>query len=169
QDLNFTKRCKTPQYQGALELLKKLTGKKPEALSFENNETNARGGHGVLMGREEAKALVLKERGRFAGMGCMLFFSRDLLKKNGDCVALLPTLDLCEVLAAVETTGANSGVYIEDVVKWFRALEKEQPFEPHGIGMDFVEGELIKPPKDATKLAQKMIKFCPDLIGEDEK
>ena len=69
----------------------------------------------------------------------------------------------------METTGANSGVYTEDVVKWFRALEKEQPFEPHGIGMDFVEGELIKPPKDATKLAQRMIKFCPDLIGEDEK
>ena len=168
QDLDFRKRCKTAEYREALARLEKLAGAKASPLQFENAESAARGGYGVSMPKEEATTLVAKERRWFAKQGCTLFYSDHVLRTGGHCVALLPTTDLAEVFTAVETTGANSGVYTEDIVKWFRELEKEQPFELHGTGMDFIDGRLTKPPKDARKLAKRMVEFCPDLVGDSD-
>ena len=168
QDLDFTKRCKTPAYREALKRLEKLTKGKADPLVFQNAESLARGGYGVPAGRDEAKAFVAKEREWFAKRECTLFCSDFISRKGGDCIALLPTTDLAEVFTAVKTTGANSGVYTEDIVKWFRELEKEQPLELHGTGIDFVDGRLAKPPKDAKKLAKRMVELCPDLVGDSE-
>jgi hypothetical protein len=96
------------------------------------------------------------------GKGGYLFFSRDLTRRNGPVLALLPTSDVYQVIAAVGTEGPNSKVHNEDLIAWLRELEKDQPFSITAVGTDFLEGKFTASIQDPFGLVRRINKLCPD-------
>jgi ankyrin repeat protein len=159
----FAAAAKKPAYKQTIERLKELTGARPRPL--EAAEDSIPGAYGFLLEEERARSLVEQYQAEFLAQSSYLFFTRDLADTNGPAVALLPTNDVYLVLAAVETEGANSRVYNEDLIAWLRDLEKEQSFQITGIGSDFVEGKFTLPIRDAAALVKRINQICP---GGDE-
>lgn len=81
-------------------------------------------------------------------------------------VAMLPTTDKYKALEAMGTNGANFGLSTEDIIKWMRDLEKEQPFTLTGVGFDFLSGTFKSKVKDPAGLAKRMYEFCSDIVDQ---
>jgi uncharacterized protein len=174
----FAAAAKTPAYQAAVARIRELTGIKPAPLV--GAEARIPGGYGFRFNESAGKKLVAGRHAEFAAhgdrarqfveqhqagilaQGFYLFHSRDLVRKNGPVVALLPTGDVYRVITVLETNGANS---TEELVAWLRQLEKKQPFVITGIGFDFLEGRFTTPIKDPAALAQRINAICPEGIG----
>jgi hypothetical protein len=81
-------------------------------------------------------------------------------------LALAPTKDPYELIAAFQTNGANYDLGPEDIVQWLRELEEKVPFRLTGIGWDFLKGYFTGPRDDAHDLAERMYEFCPDIVDQ---
>ncbi len=161
---DFTEPAKSARFQKALAKLSRLTGNKP--LPLHQLEGPVPGGFGFPLGEERAWKIVKEHHRSFLQEGSYLFFTRDLIQKNGPAVALLPTTDLGKVVRAVGTEGPDDNMYNEQVVAWLTRLKQEQPVEMLGLGHDFVEGFFTAPVKGADGLARKIAKICSELGDE---
>ncbi len=171
----FATTAKKSAYKQAVARIKELTGIKPSPLLGADRKIP--GGQGFLFDRDLGQMLVESRLAEFAGhgdparefverhhaailaQGFYLFYSRDIVSKSGDVVALLPTADLYRVIAALETDGQDS---TDDLIAWLRDLEEDQPFAITGIGTDFIEGMFTTPIKDPAALAKRINEICPD-------
>jgi ankyrin repeat protein len=52
-----------------------------------------------------------------------------------------------------------------DVVR-LMAMERENPFVLAGCGHDFLDGRFVSGVKNAERLAERMIAFCPDIVEQ---
>jgi hypothetical protein len=150
----FRAAAQQPTYKTALEEIKRLADVSPVPL---RNTLNAEisGGCAFSVPENRAGSFVEEHQTEFLAQGMYLFSMED-------AIAVLPTTDVYRVIAAIGTTGANSGVYNEDLVTWLRELEKEQPFRITGIGRDFLAGKFTTAIKDPVTLVKKINKLCPD-------
>jgi len=156
----FAAAAKKPGFQNALAKLRELTGVALGALH--GIEDKIPGGQGVLLEESRAKALVEQYQSEFLAKGAFLFFTRDLTKRNGPAIAVLPTNDVYRAIAAVGTEGPNSDVDNGALIAWLREVEREQPFSIFGIGTDFLEVRFKTPIKDPADLAKRINQLCPD-------
>jgi hypothetical protein len=174
----FAAAARKPAFKQAVARIADLTGTKPVALV--NLEDTIPGGKGFLLEEHSGRILVEKGPAEYlaagdrarefveqhqAGMlalGAYLFHTRDLTRRNGTAVALLPTTDIYRVVAAVQTEGPNSEVSCEDLIAWLRGLEKDQPFLITGLGSDFLEGRFTTPIKDPAALVARINAICPN-------
>jgi hypothetical protein len=85
---------------------------------------------------------------------------------RGDVMALLPTTDKYEVIAAVGTNGANYDVFTADIVKWLKTMEQQNPFVLTDAGFDSLAGRFTRPIADPDGLANRMYEFCPDIVDQ---
>jgi hypothetical protein len=79
---------------------------------------------------------------------------------------LLPTANKYAALLACGTNGINKGHDTEAVISWLMTMEEENPFVLAGCGHDFLHGRFARPVKDAERLAERMIAFCPDMVDQ---
>jgi ankyrin repeat protein len=86
--------------------------------------------------------------------------------KRIDRIAVIPSDDKYDALAAMETNGANLGLEPRDVIRWLMELEQEQPFAITGVAFDWVDGYFTAPIADPEGLAKRMYKFCPDIVEQ---
>jgi hypothetical protein len=161
----FTAASKKPLFKQALTKLRKLTGSAREHL--QGVEAEIAGGYGFAVEEDKARALVEQLQTELLADGIYIFFTRDLIGKNGAAVALLPTNDVYRVIAAVGTEGPNSRVSNDDFIAWLRKLEKEHPFIVLGLGSDFLEGTFTTPIKDPLALVRRINELCPDEVGPE--
>jgi hypothetical protein len=172
----FRRTARKPSYKQLVARIQQMTGIKPSCLTGPDEDIP--GGFGFVFDDDTPKTLVEQGVGPFiaAGertrkfveqhqaeilkQGAYLFHTRDLAEDNGPAVAVLPTTDVYQVLAAVETEGANEGVSCEDLQAWLRDLEKFQPFVIVGLGADFVEGKFTSPIRDAPDLVRRINQIC---------
>jgi len=161
----FAAASKKPAFKQALTRLRKLTGSARKHLH--GAEEEIAGGYGFAAEEDKARELVEQLRTELLAEGIYIFFTRDLIGRNGAVVALLPTNDVYRVIAAVGTEGPNSGVSNEDLIAWLRKLEKEQPFVVLGLGSDFLEGKFTTPIKDPLALVRRINELCPDEVGPE--
>jgi len=80
-------------------------------------------------------------------------------------VVAMPTPDWYASIELVATTG-NPSPSSKEIVTWFRALEREQPFTITDIGRDHVGGRFFGALKDAGALARRFNDFCPDIVRQ---
>ena len=66
----------------------------------------------------------------------------------------------------MQTKGPDSDLMTTHIIRWLKQLEKEEPFELTGIGVDYLEGKFTSPVKNARRLARKMYEFCPDIVDQ---
>lgn len=85
---------------------------------------------------------------------------------GGDALLVLPTTDDLKAVDAAGTDGVNWDISHAQVQRWLGDLMRTHPFVVTGAGIDFVEGRFLEPPADARSLAQKMYRFCPDIVDQ---
>jgi hypothetical protein len=165
--------AKSPQFQAAVKQVSTATGVQPQPLETEAEGHDTGGVEFAPIKHAKADELLngplrkqLLTQGAFlfrSDNGHGLKFENDELP---DTIALLPTKDKYDVLAAVETEGPNSEKYNADVIAFLRELEKTQPFELTEAGTDFLAGRFTTPVQDVAGLAKKLEEFCPDVEQE---
>ena len=174
---NFTQAARTPAFRKAVATIRKLTGMQPQPLVGLNGTipggcgfllddnpgmTLVEGGPAQYLGvLDRARQFVERHQAEILAQGTYLFHTRDLTKQNGIAVALLPTIDVYEVIAAVETEGPNSNVSNDDLIAWLRNLEKDMPFLITGVGTDFLEGKFLNPVQEPAALVKRIKEICP--------
>jgi hypothetical protein len=87
-------------------------------------------------------------------------------RRGGAHVALFPTGDVFEVLAVAGTGGGFEGAGA--AVTRLRRIAADDPFRLTFISEDTVEGEFLRPPKDATTLAERIEALCPGSAADDD-
>jgi hypothetical protein len=92
---------------------------------------------------------------------------------SGKFLGLLPTTDKFSMLAACGPSpggdhGEDGGLFLPDVVAWFRALAARWPFTLLGSGRDFVyiEFEEEISAADAMEIAMRTADFASDTITQ---
>jgi hypothetical protein len=149
---DFRRRAAAPSFRKAVEQLRRTlkTTKSP----FDHAVPGA-----VFFKATKAEAdrIVADRREKLARAGMMLFRCGDTIRLGDDeCLALLPTADVYEAVAAVGTNAANYGRGSAGVIAGLREVEKETPFVLTTIASDRVEGEFLARPRSAARLARKL-------------
>jgi hypothetical protein len=78
---------------------------------------------------------------------------------------LFPSSDKYVIVAACGTNTNMGGSDAHDIVLWLRSMEQENPFELTECGFDRVGGVFSGPVINALPLAERMLRFCPELTG----
>src|SRR5262245_55158904 len=82
--------------------------------------------------------LVASNRARLRPSGAYLFLYDHGFGVKPDVVGLAPTSDKFDVVRRTRTDAANYGHDNAAVIAWLRELDREEPFELTGAGLDFV-------------------------------
>jgi hypothetical protein len=169
------KAAKAAPFQAAVKQVAAATGVQPRPLETEADGEETGGVEFGPVPHAKAEALLTGPlRKQLLASGVFLFRSENGhgLKIDNqempDSIALLPTKDKYDVLAAIETEGPNSNKYNADVIRFLRELEKTQPFDLTEAGTDFLAGRFTAPVKDPAGLAAKLAEFCPDVEAEKQ-
>jgi hypothetical protein len=119
---------------------------------------------------EQADRVVSREQARLMKKGVFICRTREPYpppaQHEAAHVALFPTADVFEALAAVGTGGGFEGV--PAAITRLRRIADDDVFGLTFISEDTVEGEFLRPPKDAMKLAERIDALCPDASGDDD-
>jgi ankyrin repeat protein len=160
---DFASNAKSESFQQLLARLAELTGKKPAAVELE--EGKLKGAAAFAVKESQAREMLQRVRSEPAPKPYTVFISRDVMRRSGWCIVALPTSDIYEAVAAMQTAGPNAQVGNDDVIAWLKETAKETPFEVIEIMLDSLRAALKSSPPDAVPLAHRINKLCPD--GDD--
>jgi hypothetical protein len=88
-------------------------------------------------------------------------------RKERRFVHLIPTADKYAALALYHVRGNEVELSTRDIISWLREFERDHPFRLRGAGFDVVDLEFTSPLADPASVAQRLVKFCPDLIEQN--
>jgi hypothetical protein len=153
---DFRAAAESPKYLSALARLEELCGSKRQPIK------DRPGGFSFHV--HSSKSVDLKNvQAELLPTGCYVFTPDS---HRGTELWVFPTDDRYEVIAAMQTNGANYDLMPQDVIAWMRELAEEQPFTLTGIGGDFLSGEFTTKIKQPKELAERMYEFCPDIVDQ---
>jgi len=119
--------------------------------------------------KARVERLIADRREKLLRSGVLIFRCGEALDPDGDdCLALLPTADLYEAVAAVGTNAANYGRGSAGVIAGLTEIERECPFVLTAIAFDRVEGYFLSTPKSPTRLARKLYDLNDDIGPIDQ-
>lgn len=115
----------------------------------------------------KATELWQRESAALAELGCYLFrCGRAFLADDDEMLAILPTTDQFQVVAAMGTNGVNYGQLMSDVVAGLHKIHAMAPFRISKVSHDTVEGIFDAPPANPKELAKFLYEFCPDIVDQ---
>lgn len=159
---DFSERAKSPEFQSALELAKKLTGSSGKPIDL---------GSGTLEGlrafrvRNEKAALdtLEKIRPKADALGAFAFLLEGLLQTGRTHLVLIPEAGYRKTIIAFETPNGQA-VDCYDLVKWLEKLEQREPFFITHIAPDLVRARFIGKVKDPKWVAKEIQNICSDAL-----
>lgn len=158
---NFTKAAKSDNFLKAVAKLEDICGTSAEY------EDHLPGIAYCKLPFAEAKELWEREYAAFAKLDCYLFrCGRAFLADDDELLAILPTSDQFEVVAAMGTNGVNYGQLMSDVVAGLHKIYEMAPFRISKVAHDTVEAIFDAPPNDPKELAKFLYEFCPDIVDQ---
>lgn len=153
---DFRKSATKPKYLAALSRLEEICGSERKPIK------DRPGGFSFHV--HSSKTIDLKSvQAELLAMGFYVFSPES---RSTASLWVFPTTDRYEVMAAMQTNGANYDLMPQDVIAWMRKLAKEQPYTLSGIGWDFLRGEFTTKIKQPVELAKRMYEFCPDIVDQ---
>ena len=155
---DFSAAAKKPAFAKALAAMEQITGSKRQPLG------DLDGVFTFHVHSSKAKGLDLRKvHEDFLRKG---FYACSTGATADTQLALAPTKDPYQLIAAFQTNGANYDLGPADIAQWLRELEEEIPFRLTGIGWDFLKGYFLAPRDDPHDLAARIYEFCPDLVDQ---
>jgi len=164
---DFSRAAGRQEFRQALSELKKLSHKSPHQLRAADGMPVQGGFFFCVPNKKAAALLVAKHQRRLLAKDCFLFWTEGQSEAGESAVGILPSADIFEAIAAIQTNGANYQVSNEEIITQMRKLSSTHPFTLTGLGFDFISGRFSSPIEEAAKLANWFSKFCPDV--EDKK
>ena len=154
----------------AVSQLETLAGSRGDPLraTREDGRIETTGGVAIPMRSTLVPAFLEQVRPAFLERGFYVFRAEQSFGIDGepDRIAILPTGEQLEVVAAVGTSAPNHDISNRDIVAWLRALQTEHPFTLTGAGEDWLAARFAVPPRDAMRLARRIHAFCPDVVEQ---
>jgi ankyrin repeat protein len=160
---DFTSRIETKDYKEAIKLLESLAGVN------HSTQDNLPGLAICRIKESKAEELATSKQQEFLELGCSLFCCGTRYGLDGDeLLAILPTADPLEAIAAIGTGGPNCDIYTSDIVAELKKLYEVMPFRVSQVCYDTIRLEFVKPlPKaKVAKWATRLYKLCPDLVDQ---
>ena len=163
-------------FDGAARALAELSGAAPDTLyAFTPDDQPERSipeGRSFAVAHARAEQLLdSATHARFVEHGFLLFRTINSfgVPRTTDELALLPAPSKDERIDVVRRMGTDGNLTGPDnarIVEWLRALDREQPFELTGVGLDFVEARFTSELRDPDALARRVHAFCPDVVRQ---
>ncbi len=160
-------------FPGAVRALEQLAGTSAVPLVLEDEWTGEmRRGDGVEVrfAADRTDSLIARAGPLFRARGFLLFRNGYTFGAGGEPerVALHPRDEAAEVMRFIGANGTNYGIDTDSVVAWFGRLHARHPFVLTGVGIDYVEGRLLRKPtrEEARALAREFHAFCPDVVTQ---
>ncbi len=89
------------------------------------------------------------------------------LRNAKDKVAVVRGIkDQFELLKLMGIQGNDFTISNDRIVKWFRQWKAEFDFRIIGVGLDFIQADILKEPRDYLKLAREIYSMCPDVVDQ---
>jgi hypothetical protein len=152
----------------AVEAVQRATGVQGGRLETEETaEIPLAEGRSFALESSVADRLLAGSHAAFRKAGVYLFrYERSYgLPGEKDRVGLLATSDPEVVMRRIGTVAHRRKLTTDQIVKWLRQLAKDEPFELHEIGVDYVAGRFDRAPKDPVAIAHRFAEFAPDLVA----
>ena len=115
---------------------------------------------------ERSVAGVIASLRKQLGAEHFVFRSEQRFGLAPDEVSVLKTPDQFEVLRVMGTNGWNYELSPEAVMSQLRKWDAEYGLALRGVGFDFVEADINRPPHDMIAFAQAIYEFCPDVVDQ---
>lgn len=126
-------------------------------------------GRSVLVPQAEAERLLTGLRGKLRpGLVAFIGVTNNMAspKQQGVELVLAEGADQFDILRVAQTDGVNHGLETEDIVKELRAWDKEFGIDIWQAETDTVQLRLKRLPKDLPAFAERVYKFCPDIVEQ---
>jgi ankyrin repeat protein len=116
---------------------------------------------------KQANELWDAEFEAFQQRGCYLFrCGRAILEDDDELLAILPTTDQFEVVAAMGTNGANYELYTSDIVNGLHTIYEMTPFRIAKVAHDTIDGHFTEQVANPKAMAKLMYELCPDIVDQ---
>jgi hypothetical protein len=160
--------AKSPAFREAVTDFTRRFGK-PVYDTFEDDEVGAIPVFATT--QAEAAQVVAREQAKLMKKGVFVCCTGDAYMQSPPPrgrahLALFPTGDVIDALAAAATGGGFEGVGA--AVMRFRRIMADDPFRLTFVSADTAVGEFLRPPKDAMALAERLEALCPGAAGDDD-
>lgn len=154
-------------FPGAVAAVERATGAKGVPLETPRGKVPVAEGRAFAVEPDVAERLLAGSHAPFLKAGLFLFrYERSYgLAGDKDGLALVATSDRNAVLRRMGTSGPKRGVTTEQIAAWLDALAKEEPFDLVEVGVDYVAGRFVRPPKDAAGIARRSVELAPELVA----
>jgi hypothetical protein len=86
--------------------------------------------------------------------------------KKLDKIAIMEIHDQIDLLRKMMIQGNDFEISNSDVVNWFIKWRNEFEYRITGVGIDFIEADIITEPKDYLELAKEIYSMCPDVVDQ---
>lgn len=128
-------------------------------------------GRSVRVPEPGADALLARVRAKLPpGWVAWIGVTHDLADKPAAAgvveLAAAPGRDQFDILRAAATDGTNYDLQTPDIVKELQAWDREFGIDIRRAESDTVQLRLKKLPKDVKAFAQRVYKFCPDIVEQ---
>jgi len=127
-------------------------------------------GRSVRVPEASADALLARVRAKLPpGWVAWVGVTHDLAAKKpaaGVELAAAPGRDQFDILRAAATDGTNYDLQTADIVKELQAWDREFGIDIQRAETDTVQLRLKKLPKNVKAFAQRVYKFCPDIVEQ---
>jgi len=83
-----------------------------------------------------------------------------------DKIAIVNITDQFELLNVMQIQGNDFQISNEDVIGWFKKWDAQFKFRITGVGIDFIEADILTEPTNYQKLATEIYSMCPDVVDQ---
>ena len=88
------------------------------------------------------------------------------INEEPDLVSVMKAADPYEIILAMGTNGWNYDLSPAQVVDELKQWDREYGLVFRGIAFDWLEAEFTNPPSDMRAFAERVYKFCPDVVDQ---
>jgi hypothetical protein len=118
---------------------------------------------GFSVRTKQADDLITSFRAGLRARGYLIFRSRKSYGDLPDIVTVVKGNNSYDILKIQGTEASNYRLDTKAIIAWLRTQQQQGTFVVTGAGPDWIEARFIKPPKNMTAFARKVIAFAPDV------
>lgn len=159
-----------PPLDSAAQILEEVSGR--EVRSFSTRDFGRElfpDARSVLVPENEAETILAKVRGRIPpGTIAFIGTTRSLATPKADGVEIVvaPGSSQFDILRVAASDGINYDLMTEDLVRELTEWDAEMGIDIWQAETDTIQLRLKSLPKDPMKFAERVYKFCPDVVDQ---